>query len=54
MIYDSTIQVMIRFRIKILTNFGAHLCAQHASSTLATFVWFVPPSFLQQYLQFAI
>jgi len=54
MIYDSIIQVMIRFRITILTYFAAHLCAQHASSTLATFVWFVPPSFLQQYLQFAI
>jgi hypothetical protein len=33
-------------------NFAAHLSAQHASSTLASFVWFNPPSFLQHCLQF--
>ena len=34
------------------TNFAAHLCAQHAASTLASFVWFNPPCFLQHFLQF--
>ena len=33
-------------------NFVAHLCAQHASSALASFVWSNPPSFLQHCLQF--
>ena len=33
-------------------NFAAHLCAQHASSYLVSFVWSDPPSFLQPCLQF--
>ena len=33
-------------------NFAAHLCAQHATSLLDNFVWSLPPSFLQQCLQF--
>jgi len=34
------------------TNFATYLCAQHASSSIASFVWFDPPSFLQPCLQY--
>ena len=34
------------------SNFAAHLCAQHACSSLDSFVWSNPPSFLQHVLQF--
>jgi ribonuclease HI len=37
---------------KRTANFAAHLCAQHAFSFLASFVWAEAPSFLQPCLQF--
>ena len=47
--YFSTFRVIHTRR---LANFAAHLCAQHATSLLDNFVWSLPPSFLQQCLQF--
>jgi hypothetical protein len=54
-ILDDVEEMIISFQVvhtKRTTNFTTHLCAQPASSFLASFIWAETLSFLQPCLQF--